>query len=157
MDYYSFIDSGFEGNKFTWFKGKKKERRIKERLDRYFINFNKLSKCHSLKVNHLSFQSSDHRPITASFSFQNTLLTQLKGKRIARFEEAWTSFGEVRNIIEKIWNIYQCERIGDWVTKADFCIKELLSWIKKRLDGSIRKAIDRKEKEIRNLSLNNNN
>lgn len=65
----NLIDGGYNGSKFTWRRGKNKRTQICERLDKFLINNSMAMSTNRFKVTHLSFLSSDHRPIVASWDF----------------------------------------------------------------------------------------
>lgn len=65
VDQCSLIDVGYVGSKYMWFRGTNRKKRIKERLDRFFVNKIFLAKVKEVRSYHLNFHASDHRPILA--------------------------------------------------------------------------------------------
>lgn len=81
------MDIGYSGDKYTWRRGKKGRNQIKERLDRFLINYPMSIMAPNIKVNHLNFLSSDHRPIMAHWEDSERNLRGVKVQKLLRFEE----------------------------------------------------------------------
>lgn len=106
----------------------------------------------NIKIFHLPFHSSDHRPILASLSF---IVKRSFGNPVVSllmFEEGWTKFEETKQIISKEWYEFQGHGTKDFKNKIEGCLKSLKSWNRERLNGSLAKAIDRKKRELASLS-----
>lgn len=101
IDYYKLMDLGFEGCKFTWFRGRKKDKMIKERLDRFLINFPLHLKLHMVKFKHLKVHASDHRPIVTLLSFQPLELILAKVKNYQNLRRFVQSFPPPETSLER--------------------------------------------------------
>ncbi|KAL5836959.1 hypothetical protein ACOSQ3_014128 [Xanthoceras sorbifolium] len=62
-----FVDLGFSGPLFTWNNKRGGSRNVQERLDRFFATSQWVNLFSGIKVEHLGFMFSDHRPISAKF------------------------------------------------------------------------------------------
>lgn len=146
------MDGGYSRNKFTWRRGKNKRNQIYERLDRYLINHDMAMKVVNFRVNHLSFMSSDHRPIVASWDFADEISKTRSEGRLLRFEEGWTKFKETKGIVRDCWTQRSRNGADDLNNKVKKSIQNLHKWNRKRLKDSLKRAIAKKEEEILKLS-----
>lgn len=74
-------------------------------------------------------------------------------KRIMRFEESWLNFNYAREIISKSWSEIKGRGVDFINQRILLCLKNLTSWNRQRLNGSIHGAIKRKDEEIQKLSI----
>lgn len=69
-----------------------------------------------------------------------------------RFEESWVDFEEYKEIVSKHWKEERCANIQTFQMKVLGCLGKLKRRNKERLNGSLKAAISRKEKEIEILA-----
>lgn len=150
------IDAGYSESCFTWRRGKKKSNQIKERLDRFFINLAMPILNPIIKVHHLNFLSSDHRPIGASWDIRNEIKAVKNSKPIMRFEESWIKLKDAKKVIEDCWENQNGGGAVNFNAKILRCINKLHIWNKNRLKGSLKKAIAAKEVELQKLYAESN-
>lgn len=151
MNHCRLLDAGFKGDRFTWKRGKLRRKQIKERLDRFFINHALAQKARSISVQHLSFYSSDHRPILAKIVMSTAFYgCRVRGK-ILRFEEGWLNFKYAKKVVNNSWKDSEGRGAHHLNKRIAGCIKNLHLWSKERLKGSIQSAIRKKEEEIKKL------
>ncbi|KAG7578919.1 Reverse transcriptase domain [Arabidopsis thaliana x Arabidopsis arenosa] len=97
----SLIDMGFNGNRFTWRRGKVESNFIAKRLDRVLCCAQSRLKWQEATVTHLPFLSSDHAPLYVQLSPEG------KGdpkRRPFRFEAAWLSHEGFKEMLLASWN-----------------------------------------------------
>lgn len=148
VDLCSLRDIGFSRDRFTWRKSSSNPNGTRGRLDRYMVNRSFDYEFTNLKVMHLNFHNSDHRPILAIIENQSKRQARKK-VNLMRFEESWTAFPEVKEIIRKSWNNVLGRDVEAFSRSILRCLEGLINRNKERLNGSIGKAIDRKLQEIK--------
>lgn len=97
----SLIDMSFNGNQFTWKRGKTENNFVAKRLDRVLCCAQARLKWQEAKVSHLPFLASDHAPLYLQFT------PEVKGnayRRPFRFEAAWLQHSEFQELIAASWN-----------------------------------------------------
>ncbi|KAG7594034.1 Reverse transcriptase domain [Arabidopsis thaliana x Arabidopsis arenosa] len=97
----SLIDMGFNGNRFTWRRGRVESTYVAKRLDQVLCNAHTRLKWMEASVRHLPFLSSDHVPLYVK------LRPELQGnprRRPFRFEAAWLKHESFKELILNSWN-----------------------------------------------------
>lgn len=115
----SLIDMGFQGNQYTWRRGRAENTLIAKRLDRVLCCAHARLKWQEATVSHLPMLASDHVPLYVQ------LVPEIKGnanRRPFRFEAAWLNHPEFKELLKT-----SCDR--------NINTREAL----KRLEGRLRK------------------
>lgn len=116
VDTCGLRDLGYEGQWWTWERGRTPQTRVRERLDRFMASTEWSNLFPNATVTHLLKNKSDHCPIVAR-------LTQHRrpregGRRSFRFETAWLLEEGCENIVKEAWDggvgAGVMERIGGW-------------------------------------------
>ncbi|CAK9319536.1 unnamed protein product, partial [Citrullus colocynthis] len=68
-----------------------------------------------------------------------------------RFEGSWLKFQECRDIINCCWADQRKEGVVSFLNKIKNCLEKLGKWSQNRLKGSLKRAILKKEGEIKAL------
>jgi hypothetical protein len=89
-------DLGYIGDKFTWHRGK-----IRERLDRVLVNDAWKNKFTGASLENLPYSRSDHRPLLLLLEEQESHDTY--GPRVLRFEARWLKEGRFKEVVEGAW------------------------------------------------------
>lgn len=152
LNHYKLIDARYRGSKFTWRRGKSKNGRILERLDRILMNQEMEASVNNLVINHLGFLSSDHRPIAASWEFKDEQTKVSKNGKLQQFEEGWLKIKGAEEVIKRCWVNHPNPKAQNLCDNMVDCINKLHRWNKERLNDSLRSAISRKEEEIQALA-----
>ncbi|KAL5775011.1 hypothetical protein ACOSP7_012568 [Xanthoceras sorbifolium] len=140
-----FVDLGFSGPLFTWNNKRGGSRNVQERLDRFFATSQWVNLFSGIKVEHLGFMFSDHRPISAKFVRGGP---SGGGDRKFRFEPFWLKDEECYSVICTAWGGFDSETSGRGLRdKLGLCADRLENWSKVKF-GSLKKAIDIKRCEI---------
>ncbi|KAL5804943.1 hypothetical protein ACOSQ3_031743 [Xanthoceras sorbifolium] len=122
-------------------------RNVQERLDRFFATSQWVNLFSGIKVEHLGFMFSDHRPISAKF-VRGGPSGSGGGDRKFRFELFWLKDEECYSVICTAWGGFDSETSGRGLRdKLVLCADRLENWSKVKF-GSLKKAIDRKRGEI---------
>lgn len=95
---FGFVDLGFIGPAFTWCNGWQGSRRIKERLDKGFLNLAWSELFPRALVHHLPRTTSDHCPIMLS-----TQGSIFRGQKPFRFEQFWLKEESCGKVIKHVW------------------------------------------------------
>lgn len=105
-----------------------------------------------LVVKHLSFLSSDHKPIVISWAFKGEVWCIKKRSTLLRFEEGWLKFKESEKVVKNSWAHHGRSDANKFCYKLRSCIQNLHRWSKNRLKGTLKNAIARKEMEIQQMT-----
>ncbi|KAL5758842.1 hypothetical protein ACOSP7_021453 [Xanthoceras sorbifolium] len=142
-----FVDLGFSGPLFTWNNKRGGSRNVQERLDPFFATSQWVNLFSGIKVEHLGFMFSDHRPISTKF-VRGGPSGSGGGDRMFRFEPFWLKDEECYSVICSAWGGFNSETSGRGLRdKLGLCADRLENWSKVKF-GSLKKAIDRKRCEI---------
>ncbi|XP_060972669.1 uncharacterized protein LOC133038517 [Cannabis sativa] len=93
----------FEGDPYTWIKGRRTVNTVKERLDWCFVNDCWNSHFSPIVTRHLDYYTSDHRAIVVNVSLKNSDQQPQQRRTRFRFEQMWLQNEEVANIIQQQW------------------------------------------------------
>ena len=121
----NLIDLGFKGPKYTWKRG-----RVKERIDRCVCNPEWMSKYKQAVSMHLPLIKSDHRPVLLK-------LTSNSGRRRRgpfRFLAAWLTNKNFPSVINKCW-----ETGKGWMEASLEFRSQATDWSKKKFQKLSRK------------------
>ncbi|CAN1729936.1 LINE-1 reverse transcriptase homolog [Linum perenne] len=111
-------DIPLEGYPFTWWRSRGQPNAVEERLDRAMINEDWRHKFPNASLTNLTATVSDHSPIL--LRTQGDLMQS--GSRRFRFENAWLSHTEIRQVIVNSW-------VGTGIEdKVSNCVSALASW-----------------------------
>ncbi|KAL5738018.1 hypothetical protein ACOSP7_030779 [Xanthoceras sorbifolium] len=141
------VDLGFSGPLFTWNNKRGGSRNVQERLDRFFATSQWVNLFSGIKVEHLGFMFSDHRPISAKFVCGGSNICGGRDRKF-RFEPFWLKDEECYSVICSAWGGFDSDTSGRGLRdKLVVCADRLENWSKVKF-GSLRKAIDRKRCEL---------
>ncbi|KAL5788264.1 hypothetical protein ACOSP7_005213 [Xanthoceras sorbifolium] len=142
-----FVDLGFSGPLFTWNNKRGGSRNVQERLDHFFATSQWVNLFSGIKVEHLGFMFSDHRPISAKFVCGGSNISGSRDRKF-RFEPFWLKDEECYSVICTAWGGFASDVSGrDLRDKLVMCADRLENWSKVKFE-SLKKAIDRKICEI---------
>lgn len=115
------IDLGFDGEKYTWERGRGTDNWVQERLDRGLANSAWTDLFPNAVVKVMEASTSDHLPL---FLDLNRKVYVHKGKRF-RFENVWIKEKECYSLINSCW---RSEELGSIVEKMSKCCLVLEEW-----------------------------
>ncbi|KAK3183013.1 hypothetical protein Dsin_030299 [Dipteronia sinensis] len=95
-------DLGSTGPKLTWNNRREGNGNVKERLDRFFADFCWRDRFSHAVVEHLSFNSSDHRAII--LHFEKDVRSHNRCSQAFRFEPFWLKEKHLGSVVKKVWN-----------------------------------------------------
>ncbi|TXG57064.1 hypothetical protein EZV62_018377 [Acer yangbiense] len=150
IDDCNLVDLGFEGPKMTWNNRRDGDNNVQERIDRMLADTAWIDLFPGARVQHLGYNSSDHRPLLLSFAdgFQGARKTNRKP---FKFEHFWLKEEECSKVIREAWNLLEVPHsLGDLERKLMFCAGKLSFWSLAKF-GSLRKRIEEKQKEVEEL------
>lgn len=154
--YCDLIDVGFSSDKFTWARNKREKETTKERLDHYFVNSKMEQKIRSVRVEHLNYHHSDHRPILLEIGWDNLGQQENYSKKNIKLEDCWTDLEGSKTTFKNSWN-HSIEAFNvSFSRKIQEGLEAMSRWNKERLKGTIKGVITRKEKDINTLMNSSN-
>lgn len=128
------IDLGYSSNQFTWSKGRDKDQRICERLDRALANPEWCANFPHNKVAYLNASYSNHIPIMVlTEGLIQVNKNRNNKRRVKKFEEFWTLSEECQNIIRQNWTKDNKDPADQVTDNGKKVLEELTSWIKPNL------------------------
>ncbi|TXG65080.1 hypothetical protein EZV62_012074 [Acer yangbiense] len=149
IDDCNLVDLGFEGSKMTWNNRRDRDNNVQERIDRMLADTAWIDLFPGARVQHLGYNSYDHRPLLLSFAdgFRGARKTDRKP---FKFEPFWLK-EECFEVIREAWNSLEVPHsLGDLERKLVFCAGKLSFWSLAKFD-SLRKRIEEKQKEVKEL------
>ncbi|KAK0607926.1 hypothetical protein LWI29_022770 [Acer saccharum] len=143
------VDLGFSGPMFTWNNRREGKDNVQERLDRVLASNSWRDVFHQTRVEHLSFFSSDHRPLL--WECKRREENDRRYEKRFQFESFWLKEDDIGRVITESWEeIGPSGTTGDLKIKLDKCAEKLMGWSKSRF-GNLRKQIEEKSREIEYL------
>jgi hypothetical protein len=106
MEECNLSDFGYTGPKFTWHRGK-----IRERLDRALTNEAWNTKFGDAVLLNMEYSHCDHCPIMMEFDKEENYTDT--GPTVLRFEAKWLKEAQFRHVVEDAW-----ERAGPMVKNS---------------------------------------
>uniref|UniRef100_A0A803Q1V1 Reverse transcriptase n=1 Tax=Cannabis sativa TaxID=3483 RepID=A0A803Q1V1_CANSA len=103
LEFCNLNELPFNGDPFTWIKGRHQVETIKERLDWCFTNDLWITKFQPLSTSHVDFYSSDHRAIVVEILPLNVHQEKPVRKTRFRFEKMWLKEEEAVVLIRENW------------------------------------------------------
>ena len=143
VDLCRLRDLGFEGQWWTWERGKSMHTRVRERLDRFLATTEWLNLFPQANVTHLLRYKSDHCPIVVRL-FKHTK-RRGGGSRSFKFETAWLLEEGCESVVKEAW---QRGGTNDVITKLGEVAGGLVQWSSKSLNN-LAKQIEQTEKELK--------
>jgi mannosylglycoprotein endo-beta-mannosidase len=145
LDDCNLADFGYIGHKFTWHRGK-----IRERLDRALTNEAWSMKFGDAVLENMEYSHSDHRPILMEFNKDD--MDERNGPTVLRFEAKWLKEAHFRQVVEDSW---EQAGLGSQRTslagKLAFVHDQLHKWDKSILQKS-KKAIRKAQRDLEKVS-----
>jgi hypothetical protein len=144
LDDCGLEDLGFIGEKFTWKRG-----RIRERLDRVVANSAWLVMHPGAIVQHMDYTKSDHRPIILDTDYQNMEPQSREGPR--RFEAKWLREKGFRETVQQAWASAAVASSGGVLGKLAHMHNALHAWdraVLKEPKRRLRRAQNKLEKAL---------
>lgn len=139
-------DLGFSGPRYKWNNKRDGKSNIQERLDRFLANDHWRDNFWQAKVDHLGFNSSDHRPILLNSS-PEVSIGIISSKRFL-FEPFWLKEDDFNRVIGEVWSVDGVsELVGNLKFKFSRCALRLEEWSKARF-GNFGKQVEEKNREI---------
>ncbi|KAK3211771.1 hypothetical protein Dsin_016477 [Dipteronia sinensis] len=146
---YDLVDLWFSGPRLTWNNKRDGRLNIQERLDRFLADNQWRDRFLDIRVDHLGFNTSDHRPILLLCS---TVTQVHQGPiRAFRFEPFWLKDADFGKVIDADW-----KETGPSLSvlalrmKLELCATTLGAWSRRKF-GNIRRQIETKNREIDRL------
>ena len=96
LDDCNLTDFGYVGDKFTWHRG-----RIRERLDRALMNDAWNERFGEAILQNMEYSGSDHRPIMMVLESDNTVIRS--GPAVLRFEAKWLKEARFEQVVQEAW------------------------------------------------------
>uniref|UniRef100_A0A803QSD6 Reverse transcriptase domain-containing protein n=1 Tax=Cannabis sativa TaxID=3483 RepID=A0A803QSD6_CANSA len=129
LTHCSLHELDHNGDDFTWARNRQSMNSIKEKLDWCFVNHLWGSTFSTPQVDHLDYYHSDHRPIAATFSLQQSQPPTHKHHNRFRFEKLLLSDPESKYIIARCWNHNTPDSpIATIIENLTSCAKNLQQW-----------------------------
>ncbi|KAL5767157.1 hypothetical protein ACOSQ2_013940 [Xanthoceras sorbifolium] len=124
-----FVDLGFSGPLFTWNNKRGGSRNVQERLDRFFATSQWVNLFSGIKVEHLGFMFSDHRPISAKFVRDKLGLCadRLENWSKVKFGSLKKAIDRKRCEINLLYDRKQSEQVLDAIKSRERELESLLS------------------------------
>ncbi|KAL5799470.1 hypothetical protein ACOSQ3_032549 [Xanthoceras sorbifolium] len=147
VEFCDFVDLGFSGPLYTWNNKNRGIINVQERLDRFFATQPWVELFSEVKVEHLGFMFSDHRPTATKF-VRDVISSSGNREQKFRFEPFWLKDEECYSVICKAWGGFDNATSGRGLrAKLLMCAERLEIWSKVKF-GSLKKAVDKKMIEI---------
>jgi hypothetical protein len=138
----SLEDLGYTGDKFTWRRG-----RLRERLDRAVANGQWNVMFPNAVVINEGATKSDHRPITVNTDYLAGVQVT-NGPRVRRFEARWLEEENVDSVVHSAWERASVGQVeATLMQKTTKVHEELHAWDRRELKGP-RKRIDLLKKRL---------
>uniref|UniRef100_A0A803PY51 Reverse transcriptase domain-containing protein n=1 Tax=Cannabis sativa TaxID=3483 RepID=A0A803PY51_CANSA len=158
LDLCQLHEQAFDGDQFTWIKGRHTIDTIKERLDWCFANTMWEGTFQSIITHHLDYYRSDHRAIAVQIlPLNSTHQQQQQRPRCSRFrfEKLWLQEEEATNLIQQNWHQVTTGNVADiFVNNLQRCAESLQQWHQQKF-GSFKKNISRAQKKVKDLNNDN--
>uniref|UniRef100_A0A803QED6 Reverse transcriptase domain-containing protein n=1 Tax=Cannabis sativa TaxID=3483 RepID=A0A803QED6_CANSA len=155
LDLCQLHEQAFDGDQFTWIKGRHTIDTIKERLDWCFANTMWEGIFQPIITHHLDYYRSDHRAIAVHIlPLNSTHQQQQQRSRRSRFrfEKLWLQEEEATNLIQQNWHQVTTENVADvFVNNLQRCAESLQQWHQQKF-GSFKKNISRAQKKVKDLN-----
>ncbi|KAK3193164.1 hypothetical protein Dsin_024474 [Dipteronia sinensis] len=143
------IDLGFSEPSFTWNNKREGRKNIQERLDRFLADFLWRDRFPQVKVEHLGFHSSDHRPLLLHFDY-DIHVVRGRGKGF-KFKPFWLQEDYIERVFEREWDKKGRPRsIKELKSKLRWCAGKLSAWNVEHF-GSLHSCIGKIQREIEEL------
>jgi len=135
------VDMGFNGNKFTWKRGKVEANFVAKRLDRVLCCAHARLKWQDARVTHLPFLASDHAPLYVQLS---PVVDRDPSRRPFRFEAMWLSHPSFREMLLASWNggISTAEALAVLRFKLKKWNREVFGDVKKKKEDLMKEIKD---------------
>ncbi|KAK3193075.1 hypothetical protein Dsin_024385 [Dipteronia sinensis] len=149
IDDCDLIDLGYSGSRLTWNNRRDDKHNVQERLDRFLAGKSWRDRFMHVGVEHLGFNSSDHRPILLKFN-------QISGaQRVCncgfRFEPFLLKEEDIGRVIHDSWQANgPSYTASDFICELDNCAARLQGWSKLRFKN-LSIQIEEKNREIEML------
>lgn len=125
VNFYGFLDLGYQGADFTWCNMQEGENIIQLRLDRALANIKWIGKFKGVRVYHLVDSTSNHCVLLLTDSPPQ----RLPNAKYFHFEALWTKNEECRDIIESSWGMGVDLSTPEGIMEnLKCCASELSSW-----------------------------
>lgn len=95
------INMGFQGNQFTWRRGRSGNTFIAKRLDQVLDCAQTRLKWQDARVSHLPFLASDHTPLYIQLARRGSVNAK---RRPFKFEAAWLQHSGYKELLANSWN-----------------------------------------------------
>ncbi|KAM6558713.1 hypothetical protein CsatA_027952 [Cannabis sativa] len=120
----------FEGDPYTWIKGRRTVNTIKERLDWCFVNDSWTSQFNPIVTTHLDYYNSDHRAILVKVIAATSVQQEHHRRTRFRFEQIWLGNEQAANIIEQQWLSHASgnSAIDKFLQQIAACSSTLQQW-----------------------------
>jgi hypothetical protein len=146
-------DLGYEGNQFTWFKGKRDAVTAAERLDRMMATVSWILEFEGAVVTHLPRLSSDHCLLLLDIPPTSAVT---KRKKVYRFEALWVKDDQCKGVIEQAWGseVQDGSPMFRVFEKLKHCRVSLIAWSSLKF-GNFAAQIKRKREQLQRLVIDN--
>uniref|UniRef100_A0A803PYN2 Uncharacterized protein n=1 Tax=Cannabis sativa TaxID=3483 RepID=A0A803PYN2_CANSA len=141
----------FNGDPFTWIKGRHNVDTIKERLDCCFTNNSWTSHFQPLVTSHLDYFSSDHRAIAVNIIEHGSNQTSPHRKTRFGFEKMWLKDAEAATIIRESWSEDNAGNISGFLNNLTSCTDALQRWHFHKF-GRMKRDITQLQKSVATLN-----
>ncbi|XP_060969593.1 uncharacterized protein LOC133036849 [Cannabis sativa] len=152
LDICYLYEQPFDGDPFTWIKGRHNVNAMKERLDWCFVNDQWSNTFQPILTKHLDYYKSDHRAITVEVVPLAHQQPEVKRLSRFRFEKLWLSDSAATDIIHQTWKkSLQGTAIDNFCTNIEACSSSLQQWHHHKY-SNFKKKITAAHKEVELLN-----
>uniref|UniRef100_A0A803QHU6 Reverse transcriptase domain-containing protein n=1 Tax=Cannabis sativa TaxID=3483 RepID=A0A803QHU6_CANSA len=147
LDSCSLSQLPFEGDPYTWTKGRHNVNAIKERLDWCFTNDVWNTFFQPMTTSHLDYFSSDHRAIAVNVLYIYSAKEKPARKTRFCFEKFWLEQPEAAAIIRDCWSSNSNGGINLFMHNLSSCTEALQKWHASKF-GSFKKRIFEAQNQV---------
>uniref|UniRef100_A0A803QFF3 Reverse transcriptase domain-containing protein n=1 Tax=Cannabis sativa TaxID=3483 RepID=A0A803QFF3_CANSA len=152
LDSCYLYEQPFEGDPYTWIKGRLNTNATKERLDWCFVNDQWQQSFKQITTHHLDYFKSDHRALSVTVLPLEDQLPNNPRRSRFRFEKLWLSDPAAAAIIQKEWKKnLPGTSVENFCSNITSCANSLQLWHTHKY-GNMKKKIKEVHHEVEALN-----